>query len=45
VVSVDGNSFKEFEGIRVPYKFNVTWKLDTGDFNWLKLEIADIRYY
>lgn len=45
IVAVDGNSFKEFEGIRIPFKFNVTWKLKTGDYNWLKLEITEIRYY
>jgi hypothetical protein len=45
LVTVDGNSFKEFQGIRVPFKYNITWKLETGDFHWLKLEVTDIKYY
>jgi hypothetical protein len=36
--------YKTFEGIRIPNKSNVIWKLEDGDFNWLKLEIADLNY-
>jgi hypothetical protein len=36
--------YKTFEGIRVPNKSHVTWKLEDGDFNWLKLEIVDLNY-
>lgn len=35
---------KIFEGIRVPSKMTATWKLDEGDWTWLKLEIIDIKY-
>jgi hypothetical protein len=31
-------------GIRVPVKSEVTWKLKAGDFTWLKLEITEIEY-
>ena len=31
-------------GIRIPVKSEVTWKLKTGDFTWLKLEITEIEY-
>jgi hypothetical protein len=36
--------YKEFGGIRIPYKSNVSWKLKEGDFNWLSLEITDLSY-
>ncbi|MBL0074178.1 MAG: hypothetical protein IPP34_21225 [Bacteroidetes bacterium] len=38
------NSYKEFEGIRIPSDMNATWKLDSGDFTWLKLVIEDLNY-
>lgn len=36
--------FKEFNGIQIPNKCKVTWKLKGGDFNWLNLEITDLEY-
>jgi hypothetical protein len=33
-----------FEGIRVPSRMKATWHLDDGEWTWLKLVIADIRY-
>ncbi|HZJ35314.1 MAG TPA: DUF6544 family protein [Gillisia sp.] len=41
---VEALSYKEFEGIKVPYKSKVTWKLPGGDFNWLNLEITELEY-
>jgi len=35
---------KIFEGIKVPSKMTATWKLDEGDWTWLKLEINEIKY-
>ncbi|MFN4152036.1 MAG: DUF6920 family protein [Candidatus Sericytochromatia bacterium] len=43
-IDIDPNSYKDFEGIRIPTKSSVTWKLKEGDFTWYKLEIADITY-
>ncbi|HJZ12003.1 MAG TPA: DUF6544 family protein, partial [Acidobacteriota bacterium] len=40
----DPGSFKEFQGIRVPTKSTVTWKLQDGDFTWFKLQITHIDY-
>jgi len=40
----DANGYKEFEGIRILSKGKVTWKLKSGDFAWLKLEIIDLTY-
>lgn len=36
--------FKEFEGIKIPNKCKVTWKLNDGNFNWLNLEIIELEY-
>jgi len=36
--------YKAFEGIMVPVKMTSTWKLDEGDWNWLNLEVTDIKY-
>lgn len=44
VITMDENGFREFEGIRVPAKSAVTWKLRTGDFTWYNLEITEIEY-
>ncbi|MBN1634151.1 MAG: hypothetical protein JW917_08305 [Ignavibacteria bacterium] len=44
LVTADENSYREFQGIRVPAKLSVIWKLKDGDFNWLNLEITDISF-
>jgi hypothetical protein len=31
-------------GIKIPVKMDATWKLESGDWTWLKLEITDIDY-
>jgi len=36
---------KVMSGIRIPVKLEVTWKLEAGDWTWLKLEITDIEYH
>ena len=36
--------YKSFNGIIVPNKVNVVWKLETGDFCYDKVEIVDIEY-
>ncbi|HLP38349.1 DUF6544 family protein [Lacibacter sp.] len=35
---------KTINGIRIPVKNNVTWKLKEGDFKWLELEITNIQF-
>jgi len=42
VLTVD--EYSVFEGIKVPSKMEATWKLDEGDWTWLKLEVIDIEY-
>jgi hypothetical protein len=38
------SDYETFEGIKVPAKMTSTWKLDEGDWTWLKLEVTDIKY-
>ncbi|MEX2380014.1 MAG: DUF6544 family protein [Vicingaceae bacterium] len=42
VLLVDG--YKTFEGIKVPSKMTAKWKLESGEWTWLKLKITDIKY-
>jgi hypothetical protein len=32
------------DGIRVPTSLQATWKLESGEWTWLKLSIAEVRY-
>jgi hypothetical protein len=43
-IQVAPDGYKEFEGIRIPAKSSVTWKLKDGDFTWLKLEITNVKF-
>ncbi len=36
--------YKIFEGIKVPSKMTSTWKLDEGDWTWLKLEVTGLTF-
>jgi len=36
--------YKDVNGVRIPTKANVTWKLQSGDYCYYKLEIIDIEY-
>ena len=38
------SGYKEFHGIRIPIGGEAIWKLDSGDFSYIKLEIMDIEY-
>ncbi|HEX8278300.1 MAG TPA: DUF6544 family protein, partial [Segetibacter sp.] len=44
IITTDTTSFKEFDGIRIPAKSSVTWRLKTGDFTWFNLEVTDVEY-
>ncbi|HPZ42761.1 MAG TPA: hypothetical protein PL078_02045 [Bacillota bacterium] len=35
---------REFNGVRIPSRGDVVWKLDTGDFHWYQFEITEIEY-
>jgi len=42
--SVSMRDYKVFEGIKIPTKGELTWKLKSGDFTWFNWEITDIEY-
>lgn len=44
VVDNEPQSIRLFNGIRVPTKSTITWKLKEGDFTWLNLTVEDITY-
>ena len=44
LIRIDEQSYRLFEGIRVPTRAEVTWKLAGGDFTWFELEVADLTY-
>jgi hypothetical protein len=37
-------SYKTLNGITIPNKSSVTWKLKEGDFNWLNFEITTLEF-
>lgn len=41
---VDMLNYKTFNGVRIPARCRVTWKLHDGDFTWLDMEITNIEY-
>lgn len=42
--SIKTTGFKTFQGVTVGCKNEVTWKLKSGDFTWLKLEVTQLDY-
>ncbi len=44
VVDIESGSFRTYEGLRVPTRANITWKLAEGDFTWYKLQISELTY-
>ena len=43
-IQIEPDGYREFEGIRIPAKSSVTWKLKEGDLRWLELEITEVKY-
>ncbi len=41
---IKANESKVVNGIKIPVKMTATWKLDDGDWTWLKLEVTEISY-
>jgi len=44
LIQIDPDGYREFEGVRIPAKASVTWKLKDGDLTWLTLEITALEY-
>ncbi|MDH7479909.1 MAG: hypothetical protein QHH02_07855 [Syntrophomonadaceae bacterium] len=36
--------YREFDGVRLPARAEVIWKLPEGDLKWLQLEITEVEY-
>ena len=32
------------EGVKIPVKLSAAWKLDSGNWTWLKMEVSEITY-
>ena len=41
---VEALESKVVNGIKIPVKLKATWKLDEGDWTWIKLKITEINY-
>ncbi|MGB5434724.1 MAG: DUF6544 family protein [Maribacter sp.] len=41
---IEAVDHKVFNGVKIPSKCKVFWKLEESDFNWLKLEITSLEY-
>lgn len=42
--TITADAHKSFHGITIPSSLHATWKLDTGNWTWLEMEIKDVRY-
>jgi hypothetical protein len=36
--------YKDFSDIRLQNKSDIIWKYETGDFNWLQLEVTKVEF-
>ncbi len=43
-VAIAGNSFRNFQGFRIPTCGEITWKLETGDFTWYRMRVLSAAY-
>lgn len=41
---IQNTGFRDFGGIRIPYKNKITWKLKTGDYNWANIELTGLEF-
>ncbi|MGE5431182.1 MAG: DUF6544 family protein [Syntrophomonadaceae bacterium] len=43
-IEIDKDGYREFGGMRIPAKSSVTWKLKTGDYRWLDVEVVEMEF-
>jgi len=43
-VAMDPAGVKEFEGILIPTRSTVTWRLKDGNYTWLRLDLSQVHY-
>ncbi len=41
---IEAEDYKSFEGIKVPSKISATWRLEDGDWTWLKSEVTALNF-
>lgn len=41
---IDIEEHGKMNGVKIPIKGRITWKLDSGDFTWFNFDITDIEY-
>ena len=41
-ISIDKDGYRQFNGLRIPAKSTVTWKLKEGDFTWMRVEVTEL---
>jgi|GEM_PF-2163257 len=39
------NQWATFTGVHIPVHCNIRWQVPRGAFEWMELEVADVRYY
>lgn len=44
VWEVQTKSYKIFQGMKIPTRCRVSWKLHDGEFNWANIEITEVEY-
>jgi hypothetical protein len=42
--TISVQDYQTFEGVRIPSVMEASWSLDDGEWTWLKLKIAEIKY-
>lgn len=43
-IEMDPDGFVEFDGVRVPARSSVSWKLSEGDFEWFHVALTGLRF-
>ena len=41
---IEADAFARFDGVEVPSRVHITWKLDDGDFEWYCMEVKGLSY-
>lgn len=42
-IRVDKDGYRELNGLHIPAKSTVTWKLKEGDFTWMRVEVTELE--
>jgi hypothetical protein len=42
-IRIDKDGYRQLNGLRIPAKSTVTWKLKEGDFTWMRVEVTELE--